>query len=98
MVIHRLHPKEDEVHAILYDDCERCDQHVNNLLDLCITLDRDNIRELWQEMLVVEEMNNGYRDYYRTSNEAKACGFLYRLKNVAQTNLGLEDPWNSTSW
>ena len=50
-MIHRYHPdpaQHDDSESILYDDCERCEQHAEQL----VGLDRGNVGELWRRMLV----------------------------------------------
>lgn len=71
--MHRYHPNkeaDDPKDAILFDKCNRCSSHAENLFDL----DRLNIIALWTRMIAVEV--DGDQEY-RTANEAKACRKLF---------------------
>lgn len=83
MTIHRPHPIQDTWNgveykdcdkALLYDDCERCAELVNNLNNL----DDNKFKLLWEKMIRVEYDNEV--DYYDSITEARAC---YRLLEIA---------------
>lgn len=89
--MHRYHngaATGDPVDALLYDNCERCEEHAENLFDL----DRDHICKLWERMVMVE--TNPFGDErYRTINEAKACRKLYNFYLLVE-RFGTVDPHN----
>jgi hypothetical protein len=71
MTVHRRHPTDDDpADAILFDDCERCEQHARML----VGLDDDHLARLYGRMSDVEY---GADDGYRTINEATAGRNLY---------------------
>lgn len=68
--MHTIHTNDD---AVLNDNCPRCAEQAQNFR----SLDRENLRALWDEMMKVE-MGPG-RDYYRTKTEAAACRRMYEM-------------------
>jgi hypothetical protein len=59
---------------ILYDDCPRCEEHANGILNL--SLDRETTGLLWRRMVQVEHEDMGR---YRSEAEATACHTLYGI-------------------
>jgi len=68
---HVHHPR-GEGSPTLFDGCPGCDRHA---LGGGLTLDRDRFREAWDVMMLVEWEGNAA---YRSHNEARLCGDLYR--------------------
>lgn len=73
MSSHSPHPRMG-TEAIVYDDCERCEQHANAH---GITLDRDNLIRMWSRMLDVEVHGSSE---YLTENERKLGYSLDRTR------------------
>ncbi len=76
-MIHRFHPnpdRSDPPDAILWDDCERCDEQTDAL-----GLDRVKLRKAWNMMLAVElpESRRAPSSHYRTANERRLGRTLY---------------------
>lgn len=85
---HRFHPTDqDPSGAIMYDDCPRCAEQAANPLNC----DPDRIAALWQRMVTVEHTDNG-TDHYPTSNEAKACRYLYGVAVLIE-RVSRINPW-----
>lgn len=82
---HRYHP--EEIDAILYDDCEECEQRSNSLAHLASGLDRSNLLKLWNRMIDVEKDDGEYP----TVAEARAGRMLYFmalvLERIADTSM-----------
>jgi hypothetical protein len=95
MSAHRPHPVvgqfgyDDPDDAILYDDCERCAQHAENL----VSLDWDRLARLWRRMLDVERHDGAYT----TQAEAAAGRELYRVAVLAGRLWPGLDPWTGRS-
>ncbi len=73
---HRFHPNPDiadPIEAMLWDDCERCDQQAKDPRGL----DHAKLAEAWQMMLAVEIHHSGRR--YLTANERRLSGTLYMM-------------------
>ena len=71
---------DDPTDAILYDGCDRCEQHASHPFD---TLDDSNLAALWKEMVRVER-DDSCVAHYRTRAEAVACHELYRAACILQ--------------
>lgn len=81
---------DDPRDAILYDGCERCLEHAENLT----SLDDENLAELWTRMLGEEKGWQQKGNAYRTETEAKAGRELYRIGVVLERLAGgVIDPW-----
>ena len=86
MAVHRFHPdpaRADDPEAILWDDCERCDEHTEHPH---ATLDKNNIINLWRRMVDKEFYGRGH---YRSEAEARASHelmyiavFLQRVSRI----------------
>ncbi len=86
---HRVHPNSngtyrpvDPPDAILWDDCERCDEHATDALGL----DRTKLRAAWDMMIAVETggpVRVGGAEY-RTANEARLGRLLYNVYVITQ--------------
>lgn len=57
---------------ILYDDCERCDEHAKSVF---YSLDHTFMAALWGRMIHVEREHGSYL----SGNEATACKRLYEV-------------------
>lgn len=87
MATHRYHPDpdtNDPADAVLWDDCERCEEHAQHPH---LTLDNENLVRLWYRMLAAERDGDGR---YLTATESRAgfvlhgiALFLERHTNVA---------------
>ena len=87
MSLHRFHPNDDDPpDAVLWDDCERCQQHT---VYPYVTLDKGNIRLLWALMLDVERRMVRGR-FYRTRAEAQACRNLWYVAVFLEREAGLD--------
>lgn len=93
MTTHRPHPiqgdwhgkqYEDDERAVLFDDCPRCNEHAKSV----ITLDDNNLKRIWDEMMLVE-FTHGGRDYYHSINDSTASFFLYKVILINQRLFGL---------
>ncbi len=78
--VHRIHPdphKGDPAEAILYDDCERCDEQAADAFGLDLT----KLREAWRIMVAVETGGplRVVGEEYRTGNEARLGRVLYAV-------------------
>ena len=91
MTIHRPHPapsQADPSDALIYDDCERCDQMAN-----LIAIDPQRMNQLWDRMLAVELRDE---EQARTRNEKQALRALYQIGLFLQRYL-IADPWHPLS-
>lgn len=100
MTIHRPHPisekwrgkeYDDDPDALLFDDCERC----NQLAKALISIDRYKFRKLWDRMISVE-FDNNFKDYYCSINEAIACGQLYNISHLMMEHFNINPKEIST--
>ena len=80
---HRFHPtKNDQIDAILFDDCEDCTIKTKRLGAM---LDPDRWSELWRRMLVTEMPLTYQRKYpdttpgYRSLTEQKLGSQMYGM-------------------
>lgn len=96
MTTHRPHPirgehdgtvYRDPERALLFDDCERCDEHAARPL---ATIDVDSLGAFWRRMVAVEV---GVEVGYATANESKACGVLYGIAVFLERATEI-DPWD----
>lgn len=78
MTVHRFHP-DNEPHAILYPNCDRCEEHAS---DPTASLDNDNLAALWAEMIRVEDDPTGAA-HYRNGTEGRACRALLRIRTAS---------------
>ena len=88
---HRYHPDADDPEdAILYDDCGRCDQQAEFLLNL----DATKMRRLWDRTVAFERDDEGG---YMTANERLAGKRLWWMMMTAQQRFGIQiarfDEW-----
>ncbi|MCP4897312.1 MAG: hypothetical protein GY906_10110 [bacterium] len=84
---HRYHPDpatDDSSDSILYNDCERCEEHAQRL----VTLDRSNIAALWRAMLVWTDRLPGDWGYH-TRNEITAMRQLEHMALILD-HLGVD--------
>ena len=80
---HRYHPDADDPKdVILYDDCERCDQHTETLF----SLDATKFRRLWDRTVAFERDDEGG---YTTANEHLAGKRLWWMTMTAQQRFGI---------
>lgn len=70
----------DPQDAILFDGCDRCEEHASHPFD---SLDDSNLAALWMEMVRVES-DDTRRAHYRTRAEGRACRDLYRVACILQ--------------
>ncbi len=93
MTIHRPHPIQgawngaeynDSDTALLYDDCPRCKELVNNLG----SLDDNKFKLLWKKMIRVEYDNEV--DYYDSITEARVCYRLFEIAGLLQRHFGIK--------
>ena len=80
MTTHRFHPdpdRPDNIHAILWDDCDRCYQQAINPI---ATLDTEKLARLWDRVQLVEF---GATEVYPTITEARAAHALYDVYLLA---------------
>jgi hypothetical protein len=78
--MHRMHPDPahlDDPDAILFDDCDRCDEHA----ELLTSLDDDNLRTL-HYLALQWHLTGKLRP--RTLNERLACQKLWRFAIVLE--------------
>ena len=80
---------DDPDDALLFDGCERCDEHARNL----VSLDPDKFAALWLRMLEVERDSPDYTAGYRTKAEATAGLALYRMALLVERHLPEVNPW-----
>ena len=74
---HRYHPdpeRGDPPTAVLYDDCERCDEHAANP----VSLDVRNLHMMWA-MALDDDWSVSV-----TENEKKLLRYLYQLRLVVE--------------
>lgn len=103
MPVHRAHPitdpdrlkrfgrpadRPDPEDAVLFDGCERCEEHAAEPL---AQLGPSHLAPLWVEMVRVER-DPTFRTHYRTVAEGKACRALYRIAVFLERHTDL-DPW-----
>ena len=79
----------DPADAILYDGCDRCEQHASHPIE---SLDDDNLGRLWLEMVRVERDETA-RAHYRTRAEAQACRELRRVACFVERIAPNVDAW-----
>ena len=100
MTMHRFHPifdtaaatewelpEPDQGEFILYNNCDRCAEHAEHPL---LSLDDNNLRDMWDQMVIAERKTG----FYRTENEAKAGRQLYGIACFMERMLGI-NPWQS---
>ena len=76
---HRFHPTGDDLpDTILYDNCERCAQQADNLLNL----DVDKFQRLWDRTVNFELCDEGG---YKTAAEKQAGRRLFHMLLILQT-------------
>ena len=74
---HRLHPdpsRGEDARAVLYDDCERCDEQSG-----LVGLDPVNVWTLWRKMERKDVVGDKGPPAILTENEGKAVMVLYRF-------------------
>ena len=87
---HRYHPDEamgDPEDAILYDNCERCDEHAEQLYGL----DQGNLTSFW---LAMHYSKHDDVTLELTKNEAKVINRMYEMAVIIERMTGI---WPSPS-
>ena len=87
MTTHRYHPdpEKNEEAALIYDDCDRCDEQAANPF---ATLDGTKTAALWDRMVLVKKELGTYE----TMNERKVGARFYEVA-IFMERLGVY-PWH----
>ena len=80
---------DDPDDAVLFDGCERCEQHARDL----VSLDADKFAALWRRMVEVERDAPDYTAAYRTKAEATVGLALYRMAILIERHDAGIYPW-----
>lgn len=79
----------DPPHALLFDGCDRCDEHARGVWTG--TVDDERLGTLWRRMIAVERGEEEER--YPTHTEAQACRTLYALACFVEHTHPQINPW-----
>jgi len=86
MASHKFHAREGDRDPVLFDGCERCEEHAElGGLDL----DAETFARAWRLMIAVEKDDT---EAYRSAADGILCGHLYRMAVLMERHLGL-NPW-----